>query len=163
MLGAQLESRRRQILPCQLQPLPGVAPSPALALSAKVLIFKLLTWIASAGLPIADQTLDIRRPPVPQVASEATSAFRPAPPTLMRPAPSAEGAPDLPFESLLDTDTQAAPPPPQAPQASQPPQSRPATPDGAPQKATGSSAAETDGKASGNRLTAGRPRFPCSC
>jgi flagellar hook-length control protein FliK len=67
----------------------------------------------------------------------------------MRPAPSAEGAPDLPFESLLDTDTQAAPPPPQAPQASQPPQSRPATPDGAPQKATGSSAAETDGKASG--------------
>jgi flagellar hook-length control protein FliK len=90
---------------------------------------------------------------VPQVASEATSpASKPAPPTLRRPAPSAEGAPDLPFESLLDTDTQAAPPPPQAPQASQaaqPQQSPPATPDRTPQKATGSSAAKTSGKASG--------------
>jgi len=38
----------------------------------------------------------------------------------MRPALSSDGPPDLPFESLLDTDTQAdPPPPPPAPQASQ--------------------------------------------
>ena len=96
---------------------------------------------------------------MPQVASDATSAvFRPAPPTVMRPALSSDGAPDLPFESLLDTaDTQADPPPP-APQASQstqpaqPPQVDPhqtgdESADGTAAKADGKSDRKADGKA----------------
>jgi flagellar hook-length control protein FliK len=56
---------------------------------------------------------------VPQVATEATTpAYKPAPLTPAWAAPNSDGAPDLPFESLLDDNTQAsAAPPPQAPPA----------------------------------------------
>jgi flagellar hook-length control protein FliK len=53
---------------------------------------------------------------VPQVASDTPAPpFKPAPPIPPRSAPGSDLAPDLPFASLLDDNTQAAPPP--SPQA----------------------------------------------
>ena len=84
---------------------------------------------------------------MPQVASEATSAvFRPVLPPAMRPAPGSESVPDLPFESLLDTDVQA-PPPPQASQSTQPPQAPQADPDRTAADNSDSKPAQADGKA----------------
>jgi flagellar hook-length control protein FliK len=64
----------------------------------------------------------------------------------MRPALGSDGAPDLPFESLLDTDTQADPPP-QATQSTQPRQAPQRGPDRTADDSTGNSNAKADGKA----------------
>src|SRR5450759_2425398 len=75
-----------------------------------------------AGLTIADQTAEIRRSAVPQVASEATTySFKPTLPNPARAAPSSDHANGSPFESLLDDGTQGP--------AAEPPQSPPAPAD----------------------------------
>ncbi len=80
-----------------------------------------------------------------QVASDASApAFKPAPPIPPRAAPGSDLAPDLPFASLLDDNTQDAAPP--------PPQTRPAPADRGTDTAADKTADKTADAAAGKTI-----------